>query len=378
MTTETPDMNVTMLSLVKADGELELSLARQRMPQPGAHEVLVKVLAAPISPSDLFLMLAGAQIQAAKAFRRDGLPVISAPLSGASMRGLAGRVGQAMPVGNEGSGIVVKAGASAEAQALLGKRVALLGRGTFAQYCLVPAGTCMVLPEGTDARDGASGFVNPMTALGFVETMRRDGHKAIIHTAAASNVGQMLNRLCISDGIPLVNIVRKSAQVEMLKAQGAQHVVDSTSPTFMDDLTTAIVETGATVVFDAIGGGTLGAQILGAIEQVAVQRMAEYDRYGSNVFKQLYIYGALDYSPTVFTRSHLGFKWSISGWLLPHFLAGVDAGAAKRMRARVAAELATTFATAYGHEISLEQALDLETIIAYNAKQTGEKCLIIP
>ena len=378
MTRELPQENIVMKSLVREGGELDLSLSRQPLSEPAASEVVLKVLAAPINPSDLFLLLAGADMKAAQASRRDGLPVVTAPIAPAVMRGLAGRVGQVMPVGNEGSGIVVKAGVSPEAQALLGRTVAVPGGGMYAQYRTVPANHCMVLPEGTDARDGASAFVNPMTVLGFVETMKRDGHKAIVHTAAASNLGQMLNRVCVADGIPLVNIVRKAEQVALLKGQGAQYVLNSTSGSFNTDLSAAIAETGATVVFDAIGGGDLGARILSAIEACAVERMSEYNRYGSAVPKQLFIYGALDLSPTVFTRAQLGFRWSISGWLLPHFLAAADADVTKRMRDRVAAELSTTFASQYGHEISLEQALELETIAAYNAKRTGDKYLITP
>lgn len=378
MTSEIPQTNVQMLSLVSENGEMELSLARTPIPDPAADEVLVKVLAAPINPSDLFLILAGADFTEAKASRRDGLPVVTAPIEPAVMRGLSGRVGQAMPAGNEGAGVVVKAGASPEAQALLGKTVAVLGRRMFTQYICVGAKTCVVLPEGTDPRDGASCFVNPMTALGFVETAKRDGHKAIVHTAAASNLGQMLNRICIADGIPLINIVRKDNQVELLKEQGAHYVLNSSSESFKQDLSAAIAETGATVVFDAIGGGELATQVLNAMEVHAAGGMAEYNRYGSDVLKQMYVYGLLDLAPKTFTPAHLGFSWSISGWLLTHFLAAAGPEVIGRIRARVAAELTTTFASEYSHQISLEQALDLETIAAYDAKQTGDKYLIIP
>ena len=378
MAAEVANTNLTMLSLVKEDGGLDLSLARLPMPDPREHEVLVKVLAAPINPSDLFLMLGGAEMGLAKTSKRDGLPVVLAPIPAVAMRGLEGRVGRAMPVGNEGCGIVVKAGMSAEAQALLGKPVAMLNGGMYAEYRCVPAKTCMQLPEGTDPHHGASCFVNPLTALGFVETVKRTGHKAIVHTAAASSLGQMLNRICIADGIPLVNIVRKNEQAELLKRQGAKHVVVSTSPNFAKELRSAIVETGATVAFDAVGGGELGTQVLSVMEEIAVEGMPEYNRYGSDKFKQLYVYGALDISPTSFIRSRLGFRWSISGWLLPHFMSDAGNEIVGRMHARVAAELTTTFASNYSHEISLEQALDLRTIIAYDAKRTGDKYLIIP
>lgn len=378
MATEVPDTNLTMLSLVKENGELDLSLARLPMPEPRDHEVVVKVLAAPINPSDLFLLLAGADMAAAKASKRDGLPLVLAPIPAAAMRGLSGRVGRPMPVGNEGCGIVVRAGTSAEAQALLGKPVAMLGGGMYAEHRCVPAKICMQLPEGTDPRHGASCFVNPLTALGFVETVRRDGHKAIVHTAAASSLGQMLNRICIADGIPLVNIVRKNEQAALLKSQGAKHVVVSTSPNFAKELRSAIVETGATVAFDAIGGGELGSRILSIMEDISVEGMPEYNRYGSDKFKQLYVYGALDMSQTSFIRNRLGFRWSISGWLLTYFMLDAGEDVVRRMHARVAAELTTTFASKYSHEISLEQALDLQTIAAYDAKQTGDKYLIMP
>ncbi|MEQ8348724.1 MAG: zinc-binding dehydrogenase [Sneathiellaceae bacterium] len=377
MTAESPVTNLAILSLVKEGGELDLSLARLPMPEPKAHEVLVEVKATPINPSDLFLLLGGADIASGRTEARDGLPAVVAPIPQAAMRAMAARVGTAMPVGNEGAGTVVKAGAAPEAQALLGKTVAMLGGAMYAQYRCLPAKMCMEMPDGTDPRDAASCFVNPLTALGFVETARREGHRAIVHTAAASNLGQMLNRICMADGIPLVSIVRKPAQADLLKAQGARHVVDSSAPDYMDALTAAIAETGATLAFDAIGGGKQGGQILGAMEAVAARQMKEYNRYGSDTFKQLYVYGALDLSPTVLNRT-FGFKWSMSGWLLPHFLADAGPETAERMRARVVAELTTTFASRYSHEISLEQALDPQTIAAYEAKRTGEKYLIRP
>jgi len=377
MITEVPATHLTMLSLVKEDGELEVSLARLPTPEPGEHDVLVRVLAAPINPSDLFLLFPAADMKAAKASVRDGLPVVTAPVQQAGIRALAGRVGQALHIGNEASGIVVKAGASAEAQTLLGKTVAMLGGGMYTQYRCMPAQMCMELPNGTDPREGASCFINPLTALGFVETAKREGHTALIHTAAASNLGQMLNRICIGDGLPLVNIVRSEAQAALLKEQGAKYVLVSTSPAFMDELTAAIAETGATLAFDAIGGGKLGEQLLSAMEAVAARGMKVYSRYGSTTFKQLYVYGALDLSPTIFTPT-FGYRWSISGWLLSHFLAAAGAETQQRMRARVVAELTTTFASHYSHEIPLEGALDLQAIAAYNAKRTGEKYLIRP
>lgn len=378
MTTQTiPATGLQMLTLVKDDATLEVSLINQPVPEPRDHEVLVKVLAAPINPSDLGLLFGAADMSSATASTRDGLPVVTAPVPAPGMRAMAGRVGEAMPIGNEGSGIVIKAGASAEAQALMGKTVALLGGAMYAQYRCLPAQMCMVLPDGTDPRDGASCFVNPLTALGFTETMKREGHTALVHTAAASNLGQMLVRICAKDGIPLVNIVRSQAQVELLKGIGAKYVCDSSAPTFLDDLTAALVETGATVAFDAIGGGKLGGQILTCIEAAAVKRMASYSRYGSDTFKQLYIYGALDLAPTTLNRA-FGFQWAVSGWLLTPFLGKIGAEGTQALKNRVVAELTTTFASNYTADISLVEALSLDVLAVYNKRATGEKYLIVP
>ena len=377
MTSETPATGLQMLTLVKEGGTLEVSLINQPVPEPRDHEVLVKVLAAPINPSDLGLLFGAADMSSARAALAGGLPVVTADVPPPGMRAMAGRVGEAMPIGNEGSGIVIKAGGSPEAQALIGKTVALLGGAMYAQYRCLPTQLCMVLPDGTAPRDGASCFVNPLTALGFTETMRREGHTALVHTAAASNLGQMLVKICTKDGIPLVNIVRNQAQVDLLKSIGAVHVCDSTAETFMDDLTGALVETGATIAFDAIGGGRLGGQILTCIEAAAVKRMKEYSRYGSDTFKQLYVYGALDMSPTTLNRN-FGFQWAVSGWLLTPFLGKIGAAGTQALKDRVVAELTTTFASHYTSEISLEQALDLNTLAAYNKRATGEKYLIVP
>lgn len=372
-----PEHNLTMLTLVRPNGELEISLARKSMPAPRDHEVLVKVLATPINPSDLGLLVGAADIGTLRASQRDGLPVLTADVPAAGMRAMAGRVGEAMPIGNEGCGLVVRAGASPEAQALLGKTVALLGGAMYAQYRCLPAASCMELPDGTDPADGASCFVNPLTSLAFTEVMRREGHTAIVHTAAASNLGQMLVKICAKDDIPLVNIVRSDAQAALLRDIGAKHVLDSTSDTFMDQLVAVLVETGATLGFDAIGGGKLASQILAAMESAAVKRMSSYSRYGSDAFKQVYIYGGLDLSPTILTRS-FGFSWSLSGFLLTPFLAKVGPEVVAGMRKRVVDELTTTFKSHYSHEISLTEALDPDVLVAYNAKRTGEKYLIRP
>lgn len=375
--TELPADHLTMLTLVKEVGELEISLARRPMPQPRDHEVLVKVLAAPINPSDLGLLVGAADVRTARASLRDGLPVIVADIPPAGMRAMAGRVGEAMPVGNEGCGTIVKAGATPEAQALLGKTVALLGGGMYAQYRCLPAAMCMELPTGVDPADGASCFVNPLTSLAFTEVMRREGHTALVHTAAASNLGQMLVKICAKDSIPLVNIVRSAEQVALLKAIGANYVLDLNSESFVEDLISALTETGATLGFDAIGGGKLAGQILGAMEAAATKRMTTYSRYGSDTFKQVYIYGGLDLGPTTLTRS-FGLSWSLSGFLLTPFMAKAGPEVVARMRKRVVDELTTTFKSKYSHQISLAEALDPSVLAAFNAKRTGEKYLIRP
>jgi len=374
---DTPENSLLIRTLIKPEGQLDIYLDETAVDQPGENQVLVKVLAAPINPSDLGLLVGAADMSTAQQTSMNGHPAVTADVPASGLRAMAGRLGEAMPVGNEGSGVVIAAGSSAAAQALMGKTVALLGGSTYSQYRTLPVQMCMELPDGTDPKDGASCFVNPLTALGFVETVRREGHVGLVHTAAASNLGQMLNRICLADSMPLINVVRSQAQVDLLKGQGAQYVFDSSRESFADDLTAALVETGITCAFDAIGGGKLGSLIMSCMEAAAVKRMKEYSRYGSDTFKQLYIYGGLDMSPTVMTRS-FGFQWSVSGWLLTPFMQKAGPEVVLAMRARVVAELTTTFASHYSHEISLEEALNLETLHAYNAKRTGDKYLVLP
>ena len=372
-----PATNRTMLTEVKPEGVLELYLADLPMPTPKDHEVVVKVQATPINPSDLGLMVGAADVTSARAIERAGLPGIAMNVPEAGMRFMAGRIGQALPIGNEGCGVVVAAGAAPEAQALIGKTVALIGGEIYAQYRCLAAQMCMPLPDGTAPEDGASCFVNPLTSLGFVETMKLEGYKAIVHAAAASNLGQMLVKICKADGIPLINIVRSQAQVDLLKGIGAEIVLNSNDDDFVEKLTAAITETEAFLGFDPIGGGKLSGQMLGAMEAAAVRRMSTYSRYGSDQMKQVYIYGALDVGPTILNRN-FGLTWSLSGWLLTPFMAKAGPEIVGRMRARVAAELTTTFKSHYSHEVSLEQAVDVATMQAYNAKKTGEKYLIRP
>ena len=364
-------------SLIKSSGELELSLTSAPVPEPGPQEVVVRIEASPMNPSDLGLLFGAADLSSATASGTRERPVITASVPQKAMKGMAGRLDQSMPVGNEGAGVVVKAGASPAAQALLGKTVAILGGAMYAQYRAVKASQCLVLPLGTTAAEGASCFVNPLTSLGMVETMRREGHKALVHTAAASNLGQMLNRICLKDGIGLVNIVRKQEQEDLLRAAGALHVCNSSAPAFMDDLTRALVATGATIAFDAIGGGKLAGQILSGMEAAANQTAAEYSRYGSTTHKQVYIYGGLDRGPTEIVRN-FGMAWGMGGWLLFPFLQKIGSDAAQKLRERVVAELKTTFASKYTHEVSLAEALQLDNIAVYSQHATGAKYLINP
>ena len=339
--------------------------------------MLVRIEASPINPSDLGVLIAGADMSAATVAGTPERPTVTAPLAPEALRGLSARLDQPLPVGNEGAGTVVAAGSSAAAQGLLGKTVGTAGGGMYAQYRRVDASACLVLPEGATAKDGASSFVNPLTALGMLETMRREGHSALVHTAAASNLGQMLVKLCIKDGVPLVNIVRKPDQEELLKSLGAVHVCNSESPSFTTDLVEALKATSATLAFDATGGGTLASQILTGMEEAASANASEYSRYGSSVHKQVYIYGGLDTSPTILTRNY-GMAWGIGGWLLTPFLGGLGAEDFGRLRARVAAELTTTFASAYTREVSLAGMLKPDAFHAYVKRATGEKFLVTP
>lgn len=378
MTEALPKTGLELRSLVTPDGTLELSLHDVEIPAPGADEVVVRVEASPINPSDLGLLIpAAADMAAATVAGTPERPVVTAPLREGALAGMAARVGDSLPVGNEGAGTVVAAGTSPAAQALLGKTVGIAGGAMYAQYRVVNAAACLVLPEGATAKDGASSFVNPLTSLGMLETMRAEGHSALVHTAAASNLGQMLVKACLADGVPLVNIVRKAEQEEILRGLGATHVCNSASPTFEADLVEALKATSATLAFDATGGGTLASQILNAMEQAANATATQYSRYGSAVHKQVYIYGSLDTSPTVLTRN-FGMAWGVGGWLLTPFLAGAGPETIARLRARVAAELTTTFASNYTQEVSLPGLLKPEAFNSYLKKATGEKYLVTP
>ena len=364
-------------SIIKKSGELEISLLSVPTPEPGPDEVVVRVEASPINPSDLGLLVGAADMSTAKASGTKETPVITAKVPEAAMKAMAGRLNESMPVGNEGAGVVVKTGSSDAAKALMGKTVAMIGGAMYAQYRTLRVAECLPLPAGITPAEGASCFVNPLTALGMTETMRREGHKALVHTAAASNLGQMLNKICLKDGIGLVNIVRSAEQADILRKIGAKHIVDSSAATFMDDLSNALAETGATIAFDAIGGGKLAGQILGCMETAINKSAKVYSRYGSSVHKQVYIYGGLDLRPTELNRS-FGMAWGIGGWLLFPFLMKIGQADGAKLRARVVAELKTTFASHYTQVVSLQEALQLSHIAVYGKRATGEKYLINP
>jgi NADPH:quinone reductase len=364
-------------STVKKEGVLELTLVNTPTPEPKPDEVVVRVDASPINPSDLGLLFGAADMTTAKLSGTPANPIVTATIAPNVLRMMAGRLDQSLPVGNEGAGVVVAAGSAEAAQKLIGKTVAILGGAMYSQYRVIKAAQCLLLPPGTTARDGASCFVNPLTAIGMVETMKLEGHKALVHTAAASNLGQMLSKLCNKDSIGLVNIVRKPEHVKLLKSIGAVHVCDSSAPTFMDDLTNALVTTGATLAFDATGGGKLAGQILTCMEIAANKTAKEYSRYGSTTHKQVYIYGGLDRSPTEFNRN-FGMAWGIGGWLLTPFLQKIGPAEAQKLRERVASEIKTTFASRYTKEVSLVEALQLSEIAVYGKQATGEKYLINP
>ncbi len=372
-----PETGLQLRSLVTEDGHLKLLLQEAPVPEPGDDEVVVRIEATPINPSDQATLIAPADVSTGETTGSGADTVYTAKLREGVESLVKPRIGKPLAMGNEGAGTVIKTGASEAAQALLGKTVAVMDGALYCQYRKVNVMQCLPLNEGTTAKQGASCFVNPLTALGFVETMRAEGFKAIIHTAAASNLGQMLNRICLNDGINLINIVRKPEQVELLKSQGAKYVFNSGDANFRNDLTDAIAETEAYVAFDATGGGNLGSSILGCMERAALKDTKLSGPYGSNTFKQLYIYGGLDRSPTVINRN-FGFSWGLNGWLLTPFLQKVGMEKTMELRKRVADELTTTFASHYSDEISLVEALQKDIVASYSQQATGKKYLINP
>ena len=364
-----------LFTLISSEGKLNIFLKDVDIPAPKPHEVIVRIEAAPINPSDMWPMFGPANLEDAQL--SGDKKTLSAPVHPGLLPHIKSRLDQELPIGNEGAGTVFAAGDSEAAQSLMGKTVAILSGAAYAQYCCVPAQSCIVHNEGTSASDAASSFVNPLTALGMVETMRTEGHSALVHTAAASSLGQMLNKVCLAQDVPLVNIVRNQQQVEILNKIGAKTICDSTSETFKADLYKAIDETAATLAFDAIGGGDLVSDILSAMEKSGSKDAVGFNTYGSESNKQAYIYGGLDFSPTTLNRTY-GMTWAIGGWLLMRFLGKLKPQQIGQLQKQVADEIKTTFASEFTDELSFEQAMTPETILQYNAKKTGEKYLINP
>lgn len=366
-------------SMVTADGNIEISIATTEIPTPSDNEVLIKVEASPINPSDLGLLISfAADLTTLSVLGSGDGTVATMKIHPAMMGAMKPRLDQSMPVGNEGSGVIVDAGANAKA--LIGKTVGVAGGSMYSQYRCVPASSCLVMDDGTTSAEAASSFVNPLTALAFVETMKMENHSAIVNTAAASNLGQMLVKICKDDSVPLVNIVRKPEQVAVLKDLGAEHICNTSDPDFMKDLVAALIATGATLAFDATGGGNEGklpGQILAAMEIAANKTAKEYSRYGSDTYKQVYIYGGLDQSPTILNRS-FGMQWGLGGWLLTPMIGRIGMERFQQMRERVAKEIKTTFASQYTQEISFEEMLQPDIIKAYAKQATGEKFLVNP
>ena len=366
-------------STVTSDGNVELSIVKVDTPTPADDEVLIEILAAPINPSDLALLTTfGGDLSNINISGSGDDTVASMKVHPAVMKSMKSRMDKSMAAGNEGAGVVVDAGVNAKG--LIGKTVGLAGGSMYAQYKCAPAMNCLVMEDGTTPSEAASSFVNPLTALSFVETMKMENHSAIVHTAAASNLGQMLVKICQSDGIPLVNIVRKEEQVEILKGIGAEYVCNTSHPDFMESLINALVETGATLGFDATGGGNGGelpGQILTAMEVAANKNSEQYSRYGSETYKQVYIYGGLDRTPTVLTRAY-GMSWGLGGWLLTPMLGKIGMERVQEMRIRIAKEIKTTFASKYAGEISFEEMLQPEVINSYAKQSTGNKFLVNP
>ena len=363
-------------SKVTKEGKLLIYVESTAMPEPKEDEVLIRIEASPINPSDLGLLIGPADVSSMSVSGEGENAVVTMDIPEGLMRMLETRLDQSLPVGNEGGGVVVKAG-SKDLEDLVGKTVGVAGGSMYSQYRCVNAASCFVMHEGVTSAESASCFVNPLTALGMVETMRLENHSALVHTAAASNLGQMLIKICLDEDVPLVNIVRKEEHVEKLNSLGAKFVCNSSKDTFMQDLVSALVETGATIGFDATGGGKLSGQILTAMEVAANQTATDYNRYGSNTFKQVYIYGGLDRSPTTLNRA-FGFSWSLGGWLLTPFIGRIGPERFEELKQKVADEIKTTFASHYTKEISLEEVLQPDNINVYSKQATGEKYLVNP
>jgi NADPH2:quinone reductase len=374
---DVPKTALGLRSTLTGDGVVTLGIEQFEVDDPTGSQVVIRAEAAPVNPSDLGMLFAMGDASLASAVVGTELPAVAVPVSDGAVAGQRGRVDQPMPVGNEGAGTVVAAGPDPTAQALLNKVVGFLSGNAYAQYRTLDASQCLVMQDGTDPADAAAAFVNPLTALGMIETMKAEGHTALVHTVGASNLGQMLNRVCRADGIGLVNVVRSQAHVDLLREAGAEFVCNSTAESFRSDLEDALRSTGATIAFDAIGGGELADTLLSAMERVAGEQADGFSRYGSDTHKQVYIYGGLDRGPTTLSRSY-GMSWSLGGWLLTPFIHKIGKEAVDRLRTRVADEITTTFAGSYGMVLSLGDAVDPEMVKRYAKMATGDKALVTP
>jgi NADPH:quinone reductase len=364
--------SLALQSTISSQGRFELKLEELRLSAPAADEIVVQMEAAPINPADLLGMFGPVDKSTLVADGTPDSPILRGQVPESRLSSVAARWDRPIFLGNEGAGAVVDAGG--DVKELVGRKVAFRD-GTYCLFRVLKAADCLLLPDGVSARDGAAACINPLTALSMIETMRREGHSAIVHTAAASNVGQMLNRVCLEDNIGLVNIVRDSRGAELLRAAGAKYVLDSTKQDFHSHLVDAVVATGATIAFDAIGGGPLLSQILTAMEIVNLRQSSAFSRYGSSRLKQVYVYGLLDPSPKII-EGNIGTAWSVAGWLMSWSLEKFAIETITRMRKRVTDGLKTTFATHYGAEISLRELLHPEMVKRYTKAGTGKKFLV--
>jgi NADPH:quinone reductase-like Zn-dependent oxidoreductase len=357
-----------------ADGSLMLAIAEVPVAQPAGSEVVIALEAVPVNPSDLMTMLATAG--PANARRENGevmLRVEPKPLEARKRR-----IGQPLAVGLTGAGTVIAAGEQAED--LIGRRVSAISmtRGSFGEYLTLDRAACAPLPDAVSCRDAADVFCNPMTVMAMVEEVKLAGQRAMIHTAAASNLGQMLVRVCAEDGIELVNVVRRAEQADLLRGMGARYVVNSTEPTFAKDLAAAVCATGATIAFDAIGGGDMAGTLHRAMEEAEAAKMPAYSPYGSPTPKHVHIYGYLDRSPTVLDVDAYGMQWNVGLWFQGATLAKVSQERVGALLGRVIAGLNGPFASHFAHVVSLDQMLDPEVMAGYARQATGEKYLIDP
>ena len=373
--TDAARSTLTLRSEVRADGTVEISLKGIPLPEPGPDEITVELAAAPLHPADISQLLGPADLSSGKRTGAGPDANVVFRIPNDRLRSVDRRIGKSLPVGNEGAGVVVAAGSNQ--RRLLGKTVAIMGGAMLSRHRVVNVSDALLLPDGTVPTRGAAALINPLTLLAMLQTMREEGHGALVHTAAASSLGQMLNRVCLQDGVPLVNIVRRPEQASLLTSQGAANVCDTSSARFIQDLDDAAAATGATLAFDALGGGRVANQVLAAMERACSAGAARYERYGSTVRKQVYVYGGLDGRPTELDRSY-GMAWSIGGWLVFHRLGRMAPGTLAAMKDRIVSGLETTFATKFAAEISLTDVMRADYLEAIAMRGTGEKFVVNP